>query len=25
VHIADLDGVPQKHSLRVPAWCADWA
>jgi hypothetical protein len=25
VHIADLDGVPQKHSLKVPAWCADWA
>lgn len=25
VHIADLDGVPQKHSLKVPTWCADWA
>jgi hypothetical protein len=25
VHIADLDGIPQKHSLLVPTWCADWA
>ncbi|KAH1719303.1 hypothetical protein KXX35_006201 [Aspergillus fumigatus] len=25
VYIADLDGVAQKHSLKVPTWCADWA
>lgn len=25
VHICDLDDVPQKYSLKVPKWCADFA